>query len=73
MQDLDYSMSNDIFYKKYLIKLRNLDLTDTNKFSFNQRGKKYFELEMSLAIWPPENNEDRRLLELLKLKNSDNS
>lgn len=66
---LDQELADEIFYEKYLKKLKIIKVTDTNKYSFNQRGKKYFELDMSIAIWPPVNNEDKRLIELRKLEN----
>ncbi|KJD36960.1 hypothetical protein PW52_00425 [Tamlana sedimentorum] len=70
LSNLGYEKSKEIFYEKYLKEIRSLDITDTNKYSFNQRGKKYFELEMSLAIWPPiSKKDDKRYLELEKLKN----
>ncbi|WP_405571145.1 DGQHR domain-containing protein [Winogradskyella sp. Asnod2-B02-A] len=68
LPDLDYKESKKFFYNKYLIKIKNIDVTDTNKYSFNQRGKKYFELEMSLSIWPQLNSDDKRVIALQKLK-----
>lgn len=58
----------DIDYQSYASRIQDINIENTNKFSFNQRGKKYFELEMSLSIWPPKNNNDPRLQELQKLE-----
>lgn len=68
MEGLNYEMSKMVFYDKYLKHIRDIDVEDINKFSFNQRGKKYFELEMSLAIWPAVNLNDSRLEMLESLK-----
>ncbi|QHI36738.1 hypothetical protein IMCC3317_21080 [Kordia antarctica] len=71
LRELSYKVANEIFYEKYLKHIKHLDITNTNKYSFNQRGKKYFELEMSIAIWSPRSQDDKRLIELNKLKSGD--
>lgn len=68
-EKLDYNKAHEVFYEKYLSKIKDLKVTDNNRYSFNQRGKKYFQLDMSLAIWPPQDNNDNRLAELRKLEN----
>ncbi|MEQ3676074.1 MAG: DGQHR domain-containing protein [Dokdonia sp.] len=67
MSNLNYENADDIFRQKYLSKISDLNLNDINRYSFNQRGKKYFYLDMSLAIWPPKSADDKRLEELRKL------
>ena len=71
IDDFNYDYSKKLFRDKYLCKLKTIDVTNVNKYSFNQRGKKYFELEMSLAIWPPDyvkNPKDKREQELKELE-----
>ncbi len=68
-EKLDYEKAHSLFYENYLNKIQELDVSDQNRYSFNQRGKKYFYLDMSLKIWPPSNNDDKRLIELRKLEN----
>ncbi|MFV8282571.1 DGQHR domain-containing protein [Christiangramia marina] len=67
-EKLDYAKAHEVFYEKYLSKIKDLKVTDNNRYSFNQRGKKYFQLDMSLAIWPPQRTDDKRLVELRKLE-----
>lgn len=68
IEKLDYQKSKILFKEKYLNKIRNLNIKDNNRYSFNQRGKKYFHLDMSLAIWPPKDRLDKRLIELKSLE-----
>lgn len=65
---INYEFSKEVFYENYLKKIKTLNVTDNNRYSFNQRGKKYFYLDMSLAIWPPKESDDNRLKELSKLE-----
>lgn len=65
---LDPELSTKIFKDKYLNKLKTINVKNENRYSFNQRGKKYFYLDMSLAIWPSINKQDKRLIELEKLE-----
>jgi len=67
MSNLNYDLAASIFRQKYLIRLNEINVNDINRYSFNQRGKKYFYLDMSLAIWPPKTLDDARLKELNKL------
>lgn len=66
-EELNYEISKEIFRDKYLQKINSLNITDVNRYSFNQRGKKYFYLDMSLKIFPPESNDDSRVKELKSL------
>lgn len=62
------------FFENYLSRAKHLNISDVNRYSFNNRGKKYLYLDMSLAIWPPDyslNLKDTRVKELLELGNSD--
>jgi len=59
------------YFSKFLNEAKGLDYSDVNYFSFNNRGKKYLYLEMSLAIWKPKTRDDKRVLELQKLKQGD--
>lgn len=68
-EKLDYPRAHEIFFNNYLRKIENLRVSDNNRYSFNQRGKKYFYLDMSLAIWPPTQKDDKRIEELRKLEN----
>ncbi len=65
---LNYEIAKEIFYDKYLSKIKSLDVTDVNRYSFNQRGKKYFYLDMSLQVFPPKSIDDPRLIELKNLE-----
>lgn len=55
-------------FDKFLIKAEHLKINDINRYSFNNRGKKFLYLDMSLKIWPPSNQEDERVLELRNLE-----
>ena len=65
---LNYEISKILFRDKYLKSIQNLDISNVNRYSFNQRGKKYFYLDMSLKIFPPKSNDDPRLIELENLE-----
>jgi len=68
---IDYQFSQNVFYDKYLRKLSSLDITNINRYSFNQRGKRFFYLDMHLAIWPPNSRSDQRILDLNELEAKD--
>ena len=58
-------------FNKYLKKARYLEINKINRYSFNNRGKKFLYLDMSLAIWPPDylkNPKDKREQELRELE-----
>lgn len=59
-----------ILYENYLKKAADLNIGDTNRYSFNNRGKKYLYLDMSLKIWPADSKDDNRLQELRDLESS---
>lgn len=65
---LNYEMSKIIFRDKYLKSIQNLEISNVNRYSFNQHGKKYFYLDLSLKIFPTKSNEDPRLIELKNLE-----
>ncbi|MFC6877709.1 DGQHR domain-containing protein [Flavobacterium myungsuense] len=65
---IDDIESTEIF-DNYLIRAKGLNISDINRYSFNNRGKKYLYLDMSLAIWKAKDNNDIRLVELKKLEN----
>jgi DGQHR domain-containing protein len=67
-EKLDYINSKEIFKTKNLFNIKALNIKDINRYSFNQRGKKYFHLDMSLVMWPPKSDSDKRLIELQKLE-----
>lgn len=69
LEPLDYDNSVKIFYDRYLIEIKDIDVTDNMRYSFSQRGKKYFYLDLSLKIWPPTSNSDKRIKELELLAN----
>lgn len=52
------------FFKSYLNSSKDLNISDINRYSFNNRGKKFLYLDMSLSIWPPIDRNDHRLIEL---------
>lgn len=56
-------------YKEFLIRAKEINFSDVKSFSFNNRGKKYLYLKMSVLIWPPSNNDDPRLKELFEIEN----
>jgi DGQHR domain-containing protein len=58
-------------FSKYLKKANHIDINNINRFSFNNRGKKFLYLDMSLAIWPADyvkNPKDKREQELRELE-----
>ncbi len=65
----EYS-DTDVF-SKYLNKTKGIKIDNINRYSFNNRGKKFLYLDMSLAIWPPDyakNPKDKREQELRELE-----
>ena len=62
--------SNTEIFTKYLSKTNHLNITNINRYSFNNRGKKFLYLDMSLAIWPHDfnNPKDTRKEELEELE-----
>lgn len=62
--DCDYS----IFFEKHMNKSKSINIQDVSRYSFNNRGKKFLYLDMSLAIYPPTQNNDKRLKELALLQ-----
>ncbi|WP_165852282.1 DGQHR domain-containing protein [Chryseobacterium pennae] len=68
IEQLNYEISKTIFRDKYLKYIQDIDISNVNRYSFNQRGKKYFYLDMSLKIFPPEDLADLRLKELRTLE-----
>ncbi|WP_026776284.1 DGQHR domain-containing protein [Polaribacter sp. Hel_I_88] len=59
------------YFLKYLTKAKHLAIDDINRYSFNNRGKKFLYLDMSLAIWPSDyikNTKDKRLQKLRELE-----
>lgn len=68
IEELNYEISKTIFRDKYLKYIQNIDISNVNRYSFNQRGKKYFYLDMSLKIFPAESLNDSRVLELKELE-----
>lgn len=58
---------NENSFTKYVSRIQEINVLDTNKFTFNNRGKQIFYFEMNLAIWPPSESNDKRLLELKEL------
>ena len=59
----------DIF-KKYLQLATNLKIDDVSRYSFNNRGKKFLYLDMSILIFPPKSAADKRLKELNDLESN---
>ncbi|WP_348797427.1 hypothetical protein [Flavobacterium adhaerens] len=55
--------SIDVFLP-FLNKCKNIKVNDTVRFPFNNKGKRILYLEMSLAIYPPINDNDSRVKEL---------
>lgn len=63
------SFENTEIFDDYLLKCRHLNISDINRYSFNNRGKRYLYLDMSLAIWKTTDFNDNRHIELKKLEN----
>lgn len=61
-------ISNSEPFKKCLRRAKDLNISDTNRYSFNNRGKKFLYLDLSIKIWPPENSNDKRLQQLEELE-----
>lgn len=57
-------------YETYLDKSKKLNVEDLQRYPFTSKSRKIFYYDLSLAIWPPQNKDDERLL---KLGNSLNS
>lgn len=62
-------IANENSYKTFLNNIKVLNPKDTLRYTFNNRGKKIFYLDMSLLIWPsnPKDSSDKRLVELKEL------
>jgi DGQHR domain-containing protein len=60
------------YFKKYLDKTAHIHVPNVQRYSFNNRGKKFLYLDMSLAMFPPENIEDKRIEELKALEKDSN-
>jgi len=54
-------------YRQYLIKARNLDFGNIERYPFTSRSKTVFHLDLSLSIWPPKKGNDERLLKLSEI------
>jgi DGQHR domain-containing protein len=69
LQDQNIEITSTEHFEKYLKKCENLKLNNTIRYPFNNKGKKILYLDMSLAIWPhnPNNNKDNRLIELKEI------
>lgn len=60
---------NSQSFDKFVNKIVNINVLDTSKYTFNNRGKQIFYLEMSLSIWttlPGKDNRQTILQELLR-------
>lgn len=58
-------------YSIYLKRATHLNIKDISRYPFNNRGKKFLYLDMSLTIWPfdkVKNPNDKRIIELASLK-----
>ncbi|MFY7732398.1 MAG: DGQHR domain-containing protein [Bacteroidia bacterium] len=69
LQEQNTEITTAEHFEKYLQKCKSLKLDNTIRYPFNNKGKKILYLDMSLAIWPhnPNNNKDNRLLELKEI------
>jgi DGQHR domain-containing protein len=69
LQEQNVEITNTEHFDKYLEKCKSLKLDNTIRYPFNNKGKKILYLDMSLAIWPhnPNNNKDNRLIELKEI------
>ena len=65
--ELDHKKLYDDF-DAVLSRASNLEVANTSRYSFNNRGKKFLYLDLSLAIWPADNKNDPRVIELTKLE-----
>ena len=54
----------------FVEKIRDIPFGDTELFPMSTRGKQMLILEMSLKVFPPENNDDERLKKRIDLSNS---
>lgn len=60
---------NQVFVP-FVEKIRDIPFGDTEQFPMSTRGKQMLILEMSLKVFPPENNDDERLKKRIDLSNS---
>lgn len=69
LQEQNTEIFNTAYFEKYLSKCNTLKLENTIRYPFNNKGKKILYLDMSLAIWPynPNDNKDSRLNELKEI------
>ncbi|WP_215222606.1 DGQHR domain-containing protein [Echinicola shivajiensis] len=65
-QNMIETANKDLF-DSYMIRATHLNIGDVNRYSFNNRGKKILFLDLNLSIWPSNNYEDKRLIELNQL------
>lgn len=74
LENKDFTEDYFKLFSQYLKRATHLNISNINRYSFNNRGKKYLYLDMSLAIFPPNyimNPNDKREIELKDLINSD--
>ena len=55
-------------FQNYLEKSTHLNFSDVNRYSFTSRGKRYIYLDMSIAIFPSNDSNDKRIIELKTLE-----
>jgi DGQHR domain-containing protein len=69
-RDSEYSVE---FFKNIILPISKIEVQNTVKYTFNNRGKKIFYLEMSLSIWPEDKSDEKdsrqkELLQLIKIE-----
>ncbi|MDT8417695.1 MAG: DGQHR domain-containing protein [Lutibacter sp.] len=69
LQEQNIKINSTSVFEPYLNKCKGLKLNDGIRYPFNNKGKKILYLDMSLAIWPfdPNDNKDNRLNELKEI------
>lgn len=58
---------NNKSFNQFVTKIGDINVLDTSKYTFNNRGKQIFYLEMSLSVWPILPGKDTRQIKLKEL------
>ncbi|MES2382159.1 MAG: DGQHR domain-containing protein [Bacteroidota bacterium] len=58
-------------YENYLKKAKNINVKDLKRYPFTSKSQSIIYLDLSLAIFPPIDNSDKRVLRLYELLNKD--
>jgi DGQHR domain-containing protein len=58
-------------YEKYLSKAKTINVEDLKRYPLTSKSRTVLYLDISLAIWPPNNKQDKRILRLHEMLNKD--